>query len=63
MTILDHVPHAARRKGYAAHYAPSNLALFEPEMHEFTLELVHVRAQTFSTPKSLTFLTVFTYPR
>ena len=43
MTILDHVPHAARRKGYAAHYAPSNLALFEPEMHEFTLELVHVR--------------------
>lgn len=32
-----------RRKGYAPHYVPANLAKFQPEMHEPTLELVNVR--------------------
>ncbi|TFY78766.1 hypothetical protein EWM64_g5247 [Hericium alpestre] len=39
MTTLAHGPHAARKKGYAPHYSPANLALFQPEMHQYTLEL------------------------
>ncbi|KAG5637814.1 hypothetical protein H0H81_003146 [Sphagnurus paluster] len=42
MTTLEHAPHSIRRKGYASHYAPSNVARFQPEMHEVTLELVKV---------------------
>ncbi|KAH7887261.1 cytochrome P450 [Phlebopus sp. FC_14] len=40
MTTLDHAGHAARRKGYAPHYIPANLALFQPEAHDYTIELV-----------------------
>ncbi|KAF9254261.1 cytochrome P450 [Marasmius fiardii PR-910] len=40
MTTLEHAPHSMRRKGYAPHYSPANLARFQPEMHEPTLELV-----------------------
>lgn len=42
MTTLDHATHSMRRKGFAPHYTPTNIALFEPEMHEVTLELVNV---------------------
>ncbi|EGO02344.1 hypothetical protein SERLA73DRAFT_178240 [Serpula lacrymans var. lacrymans S7.3] len=41
MTTLDHAQYAVRRKGYAPHYIPANLALFQPEARDFTLELVH----------------------
>ncbi|KAG7091834.1 hypothetical protein E1B28_008239 [Marasmius oreades] len=41
MTTLEHAPHSMRRKGYAPHYNPVNLARFQPEMHEPTLELVN----------------------
>ncbi|KAK1229348.1 hypothetical protein PQX77_007605 [Marasmius sp. AFHP31] len=40
MTTLEHAPHSMRRKGYAPHYNPTNLARFQPEMHEPTLELI-----------------------
>ncbi|KAF5358595.1 hypothetical protein D9758_007733 [Tetrapyrgos nigripes] len=40
MTTLEHAPHSMRRKGYAPHYNPTNLAQFQPEMHEPTLELI-----------------------
>lgn len=42
MTTLDHAGHVTRRKGYAPHYAPVNLALFQPEAHDYTLELISV---------------------
>jgi hypothetical protein len=42
MTTLEHAPHVIRRKGYAPHYTPANLALFQPEIHDFTLELINV---------------------
>ncbi|KAJ3980366.1 cytochrome P450 [Lentinula detonsa] len=41
MTTLEHAPHSMRRKGYAPHYVPANLAKFQPEMHEPMLELVN----------------------
>ncbi|KAF9226991.1 cytochrome P450 [Gyrodon lividus] len=40
MTTLDHAGHAVRRKGYAPHYTPANLALFQPEACDHTSELV-----------------------
>ena len=43
MTTLDHNGHAVRRKGYAQHYIPANLALFQAEAHDHVLELVAVR--------------------
>lgn len=43
MTTLEHTPHSVRRKGYAPHYVPANLAKFQPEMHEPMLELVNVK--------------------
>ena len=48
MTTLEHAPHVTRRKGYAPHYIPQNMALFQPEMHDFTLELVNVRTTLLS---------------
>ncbi|KIK50957.1 hypothetical protein GYMLUDRAFT_234401 [Collybiopsis luxurians FD-317 M1] len=41
MTTLEHAPHSMRRKGYAPHYVPANLAKFQPEMHEPMVELVN----------------------
>ncbi|KAJ7590683.1 cytochrome P450 [Mycena floridula] len=41
MTTLDHASHSIRRKAYSPHYIPANLAKFQPEMHEPTLELVN----------------------
>ncbi|KIJ69700.1 hypothetical protein HYDPIDRAFT_77913 [Hydnomerulius pinastri MD-312] len=40
MTTLDHAGHAVRRKGYAPHYTPANLALFQPEARDHTAELI-----------------------
>ena len=42
MTTLEHASHSIRRKGYAPHYNPANIARFQPEMHDVTLELVNV---------------------
>ncbi|TFK47010.1 cytochrome P450 [Heliocybe sulcata] len=42
MTTLEHARHVARRKGYASHYTTANLSLFQPEMHDFTLQLVNI---------------------
>src|SRR5215470_3770080 len=42
MTTLEHTKHTICRKGYAPHYLPQNLALFQHQMHDFTLELVNV---------------------
>jgi hypothetical protein len=42
MTTLDHDTYAIRRKGYAPHYTTSNVALFQPEMHDAVLELIKV---------------------
>ncbi|RDB20119.1 hypothetical protein Hypma_013088 [Hypsizygus marmoreus] len=41
MTTLEHAPHSVRRKGYAPHYTPSNVAQFQSEMNEVTMELVN----------------------
>jgi hypothetical protein len=43
MTTLDHATHAIIRKGYAPHYTLANLGFFQPEIHDFTLELIKVR--------------------
>ena len=42
MTTLDHIGHAVRRRGYAQHYTPANLALFQVDAHDHVLELVNV---------------------
>ncbi len=42
MTTLPHAQHAIRRKSYAPHYTPSNLALFQPELQDFSLKLTDV---------------------
>ncbi|KAI0074783.1 cytochrome P450 [Panus rudis PR-1116 ss-1] len=42
MTTLPHAEHAIRRKAYSPHYTPSNLTLFQPECHHFTLKLTQV---------------------
>lgn len=52
MTTLDHIGHAVRRKGYAQHYVPANLALFQVEAHEHALELVTVGDTQFPFPAS-----------
>ncbi|PPQ92769.1 hypothetical protein CVT25_003878 [Psilocybe cyanescens] len=41
MTTLDHAIHSIRRKSYAQHYTPSNVAQFQPEMHEYTFQLIN----------------------
>ncbi|KZV75341.1 cytochrome P450 [Peniophora sp. CONT] len=42
MTCLDHSEHAMRKKGYVPHYASANIALFQPELHQYTVDLVEV---------------------
>lgn len=42
MTTLEHAPHTIRRKAFAPHYASPHLALFQPEIHDFTLALLKV---------------------
>ncbi|KZP15688.1 hypothetical protein FIBSPDRAFT_958545 [Athelia psychrophila] len=40
LIILEHVPHAMRKRIYAPHYASNYLAFFQPEIHDFTHGLV-----------------------
>ncbi|KAJ3570031.1 hypothetical protein NP233_g4668 [Leucocoprinus birnbaumii] len=42
MTTLDHAHHIIRRRGYAPHYTPANVAQFQPEMHESMCEVLNV---------------------
>ncbi|EAU82615.2 cytochrome P450 11B1 [Coprinopsis cinerea okayama7 len=42
MTTLDHATYSIRRKAYSPHYTPPNIAKFQPEVHEFTLQLVDI---------------------
>jgi hypothetical protein len=42
MTTLEHAAHATRKRGYSPHYIPSNLALFQPEIHDCTSALLQV---------------------
>ena len=42
MTTLPHAEHALRKKSYAPHYTPANLALFQPELHDLALKLSDV---------------------
>ncbi|KAL0950331.1 hypothetical protein HGRIS_010302 [Hohenbuehelia grisea] len=58
MTTLEHAPHAIRRKSYAPHYNPNNLAQFQSEMHDFTLELVDT-LESMSGKSVLDCLSVF----
>ncbi|KAF7366924.1 hypothetical protein MSAN_00951100 [Mycena sanguinolenta] len=40
MTTLPHAQHSIRRKAYASHYTPSNLAKFQPEFAEATGKMI-----------------------
>ncbi|KAG8865168.1 hypothetical protein FRB96_000057 [Tulasnella sp. 330] len=40
MTTLDSAHHAVRKRAYAPHYTPTNLVLYQPEIHEFTNDCV-----------------------
>lgn len=42
MTTLEHTPHVIRRRGWAPHYTPANVAKFQPEMHESMCEVLNV---------------------
>ncbi|KAI0690262.1 cytochrome P450 [Cytidiella melzeri] len=42
MTTLPHAEHTIRKKSYSPHYIPSNLALFQPELQDFSLKLTDV---------------------
>ena len=61
ITILEHALHAVRRKAYSPHYIPANIARFQPEIHEVTLELVSVRV-LFHEPMS-TIIDIFVISR
>ena len=43
MTTLDHANHSIRRKSYAPHYTQNSVSQFQPEMHEYTFNLINVR--------------------
>jgi len=40
MTTLDPVAHSALKRGYGPHYIPGNLALWQGDYHDFTLEVI-----------------------
>ncbi|TFK24714.1 cytochrome P450 11B1 [Coprinopsis marcescibilis] len=42
MTTLDHASHTIRRKSYASHYTPTNIAKFQPDIHEHCMELAQL---------------------
>ncbi|EKM79809.1 hypothetical protein AGABI1DRAFT_72452 [Agaricus bisporus var. burnettii JB137-S8] len=46
MTTLDHAHHIIRRRGYAPHYTPTNVAKFQPEMHESMCEVLNILDNT-----------------
>ncbi|KZV88089.1 cytochrome P450 [Exidia glandulosa HHB12029] len=41
MTTLDPTQHVLRRRAFAPHYSLANLASFQNEMHDYTLQLVN----------------------
>ncbi|KAJ7291563.1 cytochrome P450 [Mycena rebaudengoi] len=41
MTTLPHAQHSIRRKAYASHYTPSNLAKLQPEIGEVTGQMIN----------------------
>lgn len=47
MTTLPHVEHASRKKTYASHYTPSNIALFQPELHDLANKLSDVSVLSY----------------
>jgi hypothetical protein len=53
MTTLEHAAHVIRRKGYAPHYTTTNLALFQPEIRDFTSELINVLLFRFTFKERL----------
>ncbi|TDL30161.1 cytochrome P450 [Rickenella mellea] len=60
MTRLEHSVHATIRRGYAPHYTSSNLALFQSEMHQFTLQLINtLTTLSIQTPSSYDTLLLF----
>ncbi|OCB88939.1 cytochrome P450 [Sanghuangporus baumii] len=60
MTTLDHSSHLLRKRGYASHYNPANLALFQPEIHSFTRGLVDLlSAAASSSPMAIDTLLLF----
>lgn len=42
MTTLDHENYSIRRKSYAPHYTHASVSKFQPEMHEYTFEIINV---------------------
>lgn len=58
MTTLPHSPHVARKRGYAPHYSPANLASFQPEIHQYTFELIDI-LHRFSGSMALDSLVLF----
>ncbi|KAJ7766378.1 cytochrome P450 [Mycena maculata] len=40
MTTLPHAQYSIRRKAYASHYTPSNLAKLQPEIGEATIQMI-----------------------
>ncbi|KAJ7111343.1 cytochrome P450 [Mycena epipterygia] len=42
MTTLPHAQHSIRRKAYASHYTPSNLAKLQPEIGEATGQMIDI---------------------
>ncbi|TFK33197.1 cytochrome P450 11B1 [Crucibulum laeve] len=49
MTTLEHAEHAIRRKAYASHYTPSNVAKFQPEIHEVMAGLLDTLSKVAGT--------------
>ncbi|KAF8178037.1 cytochrome P450 [Pholiota molesta] len=41
MTTLDHENHSIRRRSYAPHYTHASVSKFQPEMHEYTFEIIN----------------------
>ncbi|KAF5321063.1 hypothetical protein D9619_000139 [Psilocybe cf. subviscida] len=41
MTTLDHDSHSIRRKSYASHYTHTSISQFQPEMREYTFDLIN----------------------
>ncbi|THH31367.1 hypothetical protein EUX98_g2801 [Antrodiella citrinella] len=42
MTTLPNAEHTARRKPYAPHYTPSNLALFQSDIHDVAIKVIDI---------------------
>ncbi|KAJ7710592.1 hypothetical protein B0H17DRAFT_1190306 [Mycena rosella] len=49
---LPHAQHSIRRKAYASHYTPSNLAKLQPEIAEATGQMIDGRCRFFTLPST-----------